>query len=109
MEAEGTTTVRNVTGHALLKRAPSHCLKCQRKASGFSPTFQSGPFERPVPSLRSMVAKGSHMRALVEPPPSSHCDICGGELRLKKIESASRTRDLDNEILVCAKCGREQM
>jgi uncharacterized protein with PIN domain len=49
------------------------------------------------------------MRALVEPPPSSHCDICGGELRLKKIESASRTRDLDNEILVCAKCGREQV
>ncbi len=49
------------------------------------------------------------MRTLVEPPPSSHCDVCGGELRLKQIESANRTLDLDNEIFVCAKCGREQV
>jgi uncharacterized protein with PIN domain len=48
------------------------------------------------------------MRTLVEPPPSSRCDICGGELRLKQIESANRTLDLDNEIFVCVKCGREQ-
>ena len=48
------------------------------------------------------------MRTLVEPPPSSRCDLCGGELRLKLIESADRTLDLDNEIFVCVKCGHEQ-
>jgi uncharacterized protein with PIN domain len=48
------------------------------------------------------------MRTLVDPPPSSRCDVCGGELRLKQIESANRTLDLDNEILVCIKCGHEQ-
>jgi uncharacterized protein with PIN domain len=48
------------------------------------------------------------MRTLVQPPPSSQCHFCGGELRLKRIESASRTLELDNEIFVCAKCGREQ-
>jgi uncharacterized protein with PIN domain len=48
------------------------------------------------------------MRTLVEPPPSSRCDLCGGELRLKQIESANRTLDLDNEVFVCIKCGREQ-
>jgi len=47
------------------------------------------------------------MRTLVEPPPSSHCDVCGGELRLKQIEAANRTLGLDNEIFVCVKCYRE--
>jgi uncharacterized protein with PIN domain len=49
------------------------------------------------------------MRALVEPPPSSRCVHCGGELRLKQIESANRTLDLDNEVFVCIKCGREHL
>ena len=48
------------------------------------------------------------MRTLVEPPPSSRCDLCGGELQLKQIKSANRTLDLENEIFVCVKCGREQ-
>lgn len=48
------------------------------------------------------------MRTLVQPPPSSRCDRCGGELRLKLIESANRLLNLDNETFVCAKCGREQ-
>jgi uncharacterized protein with PIN domain len=48
------------------------------------------------------------MRTLVEPPPSSRCDLCGGELLLKLIESANPTLELDNEIFVCVKCGREQ-
>jgi uncharacterized protein with PIN domain len=57
------------------------------------------------------------MRTLVEPPPSSRCDLCGGELRRKliepvdrtlDIEPATRTLDLDNEILVCVNCGHEQ-
>ena len=48
------------------------------------------------------------MRTLVEPPPSSRCNRCGGELRLKQIESANRALDLDSEIFVCVDCGREQ-
>jgi len=48
------------------------------------------------------------MRALVQPPPSSQCHFCGGELRFKRIESANRAFDLDNEIFVCVKCHREQ-
>ena len=48
------------------------------------------------------------MRTLVEPPPSSRCNLCGGELRLKLIESANSDLDLDSEILVCINCGREQ-
>lgn len=49
------------------------------------------------------------MRALLEPPPSSRCDLCGGELRLKQIELANRTLDLDNEIFVCVMCDRERV
>ena len=48
------------------------------------------------------------MHTLVDPPPSSRCGLCRGELLLKQIESANRTLDLDNEIFVCVKCGREQ-
>jgi len=48
------------------------------------------------------------MRTLVDPPSSSHCGLCGGELLLKRIESVNRTLNLDNEILICAKCGGEQ-
>lgn len=48
------------------------------------------------------------MRTFVEPPPSSRCKFCGGELRLKLIESANPNLDLDNEIFVCVDCGREQ-
>jgi uncharacterized protein with PIN domain len=47
------------------------------------------------------------MRTLVQPPPSAHCDLCGGELRLKLVEPANRAMDLENETLVCANCGRE--
>jgi rRNA maturation endonuclease Nob1 len=47
------------------------------------------------------------MRTLIEPPPSTHCDSCGGELRLKLVETANRTMDLENEIFVCERCGRE--
>lgn len=47
------------------------------------------------------------MRTLVEPPSSSRCKQCGGELRLKLVEQANRALDLDNEVFVCVKCGRE--
>jgi len=48
------------------------------------------------------------MRILVEPPPSSRCELCGGELRLKLIELANPVIGLDNELFVCVKCGHEQ-
>ena len=47
------------------------------------------------------------MRAMTQPPPSSRCDKCGGELRFKLIEAADRGLDLENEISVCENCGRE--
>jgi uncharacterized protein with PIN domain len=48
------------------------------------------------------------MRTVTQPPPSSRCELCGGELRLKLIEPANRELDLNNEIFICVKCGREQ-
>jgi hypothetical protein len=47
------------------------------------------------------------MRALVEPPPSSRCTLCGGDLQFKLIEWADRTLGRQKEIFVCAKCGRQ--
>jgi hypothetical protein len=47
------------------------------------------------------------MRDLVQPPPSTHCDLCGGDLLLKQVESANLALDLENEIFVCANCGHE--
>jgi hypothetical protein len=46
------------------------------------------------------------MRNLVQPPPSMHCDLCYGELRFKRIESADPDFDTEVEIFVCVKCGR---
>jgi hypothetical protein len=46
----------------------------------------SVPFRRSEASW----AKGNRLRTLVQPPPSSHCDLCGGELRLKRVEAANR-------------------
>ena len=48
------------------------------------------------------------MRTFIEPPPSSRCKFCGGELQLKLIESANPNLDLDHEIFICVNCGREQ-
>jgi hypothetical protein len=49
------------------------------------------------------------MRTLVHPPPSLHCDLCHGELRLKQIERVGPLSfELDIEIFVCTKCGHEQ-
>jgi hypothetical protein len=48
------------------------------------------------------------MRAFVEPPPSSRCDLCGGELRLKLIDACNPTLGMKNELFVCAKCGCER-
>lgn len=48
------------------------------------------------------------MRAITQPPPSSRCEKCSGELRLMRIETAERGLSLDNEIFVCANCGLER-
>ena len=48
------------------------------------------------------------MRTFVEPPPSSRCKFCGGELRLRLIELASPSVGLDHEIFLCVTCGREE-
>jgi uncharacterized protein with PIN domain len=47
------------------------------------------------------------VRTITKPPPSSRCDQCGGELRLKLIETC-RGFGLEYQIFVCANCGREQ-
>jgi hypothetical protein len=79
------------------------------KRSGFQFNLSSGTLlSVPFPRSEACRAKGNSMRTLVQPPPSSHCDLCDGELRLKLIESANRALDLDREIFVCVKCGREQ-
>jgi hypothetical protein len=49
------------------------------------------------------------MRTLVHPPPSSHCDFCHGELRLKRLEPDGSVFDLDVETFVCVKCGHEKL
>ena len=48
------------------------------------------------------------MRTITQPPPSSRCEQCGGELRLRLVEAGDRGLDLEYEIFVCANCGREQ-
>jgi DNA-directed RNA polymerase subunit RPC12/RpoP len=48
------------------------------------------------------------MRTHVEPLPSTHCALCGGELLFKLVKPANHILDLEYEIFVCANCGREQ-
>jgi hypothetical protein len=47
------------------------------------------------------------MRNLVQPPPSLHCTICQGELRFKRTDADGPLLEMDSEIFVCIKCGRE--
>ena len=48
------------------------------------------------------------MRTITQPPPSSRCDKCGGELQFKLVEVGEPGLNLENEIFVCANCGLEQ-
>jgi len=78
------------------------------KRSGFQSNLSIGTLlSVPFPRSEACRAKGNNMRTLIQPPPSSQCDLCGGELRLKKIVSADQTFDLEKEIFVCANCGHE--
>jgi DNA-directed RNA polymerase subunit RPC12/RpoP len=47
------------------------------------------------------------MRNLVQPPPSMHCERCGGALLFKGMEPEAPALDIELQIFVCAKCGRE--
>jgi hypothetical protein len=79
------------------------------KRSGFQSNLSIGTLlSVPFPRTEACRAKGNRMRTIIEPPPSSHCDLCGGELRFKLIESAKSEFDLHKEIFVCSKCGYEQ-
>jgi hypothetical protein len=60
-----------------------------------------------IPHSEACRTKGNPMRTLVQPPPSLRCELCGGELRFKRI--ANRVNGLDNEIFVCVNCGHEQI
>jgi hypothetical protein len=48
------------------------------------------------------------MRPLVAPPPTLHCDRCGGELRLKQLELADQQWGRQSEVFVCVNCGRQR-
>jgi DNA-directed RNA polymerase subunit RPC12/RpoP len=48
------------------------------------------------------------MRRLVEPLPSMHCELCGGELLLKRVEPVTLLLETDVQTYLCAKCGHEQ-
>ena len=76
--------------------------------SGFQSNLSIGFLSSvPFPRCEACRAKGNNMRILVQPPPSSQCDLCGGELRLKKVELANREFDLEDEMLVCVNCANE--
>ena len=47
------------------------------------------------------------MRNLVQPLPSPHCEHCDGVLLFKGIEPEVPALDIELQIFVCAKCGRE--
>jgi transposase len=47
------------------------------------------------------------MRPLVQPPPSTRCSRCRGELRLKRVDPDDGPFESMKEIFVCASCGHE--
>jgi DNA-directed RNA polymerase subunit RPC12/RpoP len=47
------------------------------------------------------------MRNLVEPLPSVRCQDCNGELLFKRVQPDGPALDIEVQIFVCAKCGRE--
>ena len=48
------------------------------------------------------------MRNLVQPLPSVHCEHCGGELLFKHVERYDQVLEVEVQVFVCAKCGRER-
>jgi hypothetical protein len=48
------------------------------------------------------------MRNTVEPPPTSRCDACGGQLTLKRVDAAHSIFGTNSNVFVCTTCGRER-
>ncbi len=48
------------------------------------------------------------MRRIVEPPPTTQCDRCGSQLRLKRVETASSGLEMSSQIFACLRCGNER-
>jgi Zn finger protein HypA/HybF involved in hydrogenase expression len=48
------------------------------------------------------------MRKIVEPPPTSQCEQCGGPLTLKGVNVAQSALGLVSQVYVCEKCKAER-
>jgi len=48
------------------------------------------------------------MRKTVEPPPTIRCDRCGGQLTLKRVETAHSIFGANSNVFVCSNCGTER-
>jgi len=93
----------------LVKAQPKNNRIANAKRSVFQSNLSTGTLlSVPFPRSEACRAKGNRMRTLVQPPPSTHCDLCGGELLFKLVEPANRILDLEYEIFVCENCRREQ-
>jgi hypothetical protein len=70
-----------------------------------SKSLMTEPLSGPRVLTASIEWRG-HMRNLVQPPPSMHCEHCRGELLFKRIEPDDPAFDIEVQMFVCAKCGR---
>jgi len=48
------------------------------------------------------------MRSTVQPPPTTRCELCGGQLVLKRTDITHSILGLMSNVFVCATCGTEQ-
>ena len=48
------------------------------------------------------------MRRTVEPPPSTQCDRCKGQLKLKRVDANLVAPGQKSSIFACANCGTER-
>ena len=77
--------VRNFSQLRALKAQRNRDRDANAKSSGFQSNLSIGTLSSvPFPRSEACRAKGNNMRTLVQPPPSSHCDLCGGELRTQE-------------------------
>ena len=52
-------------------------------------------------------SRGTAVRNTVQPPPTSHCDRCGGQLALKGTNVAHSILGTKSNVFVCVTCGTE--
>lgn len=48
------------------------------------------------------------MRKITEPPPAMQCGKCGGQLRLKHVDTANAALGLNSNVFACTTCGVER-